>query len=81
MRMINDRLLVEKDQPIVTTESGIFIKPAPQYVGTVLMAGPNAKYAKEGCRVKYFPHCGTEITFQGKECVILKEKDEIYLVL
>ncbi|MEO7172180.1 co-chaperone GroES, partial [Flavobacterium sp.] len=90
---IADRVVVEAAPAEEKTASGIYIpdtaKEKPQQ-GTVVAVGPG-KYAeltgnlvplsvKVGDVVLYGKYGGTEITFEGKEYLIMRETD-LYAVL
>jgi chaperonin GroES len=82
-----DRVLVEPAPAEEKTLSGIIIpetaKEKPQK-GTVVAVGKGKKeepmIVKEGDQVLYGKYSGTQITFEGKEYLIMKESD-IYAVL
>ncbi|AMQ00739.1 molecular chaperone GroES [Pedobacter lusitanus] len=93
IKPIADRVVVEAAPAEEKTASGIYIpdtaKEKPQQ-GTVVAVGPG-KYAeltgnlvplsvKVGDVVLYGKYGGTEITFEGKEYLIMRETD-LYAVL
>ena len=93
IKPIADRVVVEAAPAEEKTASGIYIpdtaKEKPQQ-GTVVAVGPG-KYAeltgnlvplsvKVGDVVLYGKYGGTEITFEGKEYLIMRESD-LYAVL
>ncbi|RAJ21997.1 co-chaperone GroES [Pedobacter cryoconitis] len=93
IKPIADRVVVEAAPAEEKTASGIYIpdtaKEKPQQ-GTVVAVGPG-KYAeltgnlvplsvKIGDVVLYGKYGGTEITFEGKEYLIMRETD-LYAVL
>ncbi len=93
IKPIADRVVVEAAPAEENTASGIYIpdtaKEKPQQ-GTVVAVGPG-KYAeltgnlvplsvKVGDVVLYGKYGGTEITFEGKEYLIMRETD-LYAVL
>jgi chaperonin GroES len=87
IRPIADRVVVEAAPAEEKTASGIYIpdtaKEKPQN-GTVVAVG-NGKVdepmtVKVGDQVIYGKYSGTEITYEGKEYLIMKESD-IYAVL
>lgn len=93
MRPLNDRVIVEADPVVTKTASGIIIPDSatetPQ-VGTVIAVGAGF-YSPElqrripldvtvGKRVLYGKYAGTEISFDGKDYLIMKESD-IYAIL
>ncbi len=87
IKPIADRVVVEAAPAEEKTASGIYIpdtaKEKPQN-GTVVAVG-NGKVdepmtVKVGDQVIYGKYSGTEITYDGKEYLIMKESD-IYAVL
>jgi chaperonin GroES len=93
IKPIADRVVVEAAPAEEKTASGIYIpdtaKEKPQQ-GTVVAVGPG-KYAEQtgnlvplsvkvGDVVLYGKYGGTEITFEGKEYLIMRETD-LYAVL
>ena len=93
IKPIADRVVVEAAPAEEKTASGIYIpdtaKEKPQQ-GTVVAVGPG-KYAEQtgnlvplsvkvGDVVLYGKYGGTEITFEGKEYLIMRESD-LYAVL
>ncbi len=87
IKPIADRVVVEAAAAEEKTASGIYIpdtaKEKPQN-GTVVAVG-NGKVdepmtVKVGDQVIYGKYSGTEITYEGKEYLIMKESD-IYAVL
>lgn len=93
IKPIADRVVIEAAPAEEKTASGIYIpdtaKEKPQQ-GTVVAVGPG-KYAeatgnliplnvKAGDVVLYGKYGGTEITFEGKEYLIMRESD-LYAIL
>jgi chaperonin GroES len=93
IKPIADRVVVEAAPAEEKTASGIYIpdtaKEKPQQ-GTVVAVGPG-KFAestgnliplsvKTGDQVLYGKYGGTEITYEGKEYLIMRETD-LYAVL
>lgn len=83
-----DRIVVQADPPEEKTSSGIYIpetaKEKPQR-GTVVSVG-EGRYAqttgnlipmtvKVGDHILYGKHIGTEITYNGKEYLLMREPD------
>lgn len=87
IKPIADRVVVEAAPAEEKTASGIYIpdtaKEKPQS-GTVVAVGNGKKdepmTVKVGDQVLYGKYSGTEITYEGKEYLIMKESD-IYAVL
>ncbi len=82
IRPLSDRVLVEPKEAETKTAAGIYIpdtaKEKPQQ-GTVLAAGPGKKdepmEVKEGDSVLYGKYAGTEVTYEGKTYLIMKQSD------
>ncbi len=82
IRPLSDRVLVEPKEAETKTAAGIYIpdtaKEKPQQ-GTVLAAGPGKKdepmEVKEGDSVLYGKYAGTEVTYEGKTYLIMKQTD------
>ena len=74
--------MVEPKEAETKTAAGIYIpdtaKEKPQQ-GTVLAAGPGKKdepmEVKEGDSVLYGKYAGTEVTYEGKTYLIMKQTD------
>lgn len=87
IKPIGDRVVVEAAPAEEKTASGIIIpdtaKEKPQR-GTVVAVGDGKKdeplTVKAGDQVLYGKYAGTEITYDGKEYLIMRESD-IYAVL
>ena len=87
IKPIADRVVVEAAPAEEKTASGIYIpdtaKEKPQR-GTVVAVGDGKKdeplTVKVGDQVFYGKYAGTEITYDGKEYLIMRESD-IYAVL
>ena len=79
---MSDRVLVEPKEAETKTAAGIYIpdtaKEKPQQ-GTVLAAGPGKKdepmEVKVGDSVLYGKYAGTEVTYEGKTYLIMKQSD------
>jgi len=75
-----NRVLVEREEEVTTTASGIIIpdnaKEKPLQ-GKVLAVGPDAKEEgiNEGDVVVFGKYAGNEITLEGKEYLILNSDD------
>ena len=82
-----DRVIIEPVAAEQKTASGIFIpdtaKEKPQR-GTVVAVGDGKKEepitVKVGDEVLYGKYAGTEITYEGKEYLIMRESD-IYAII
>ena len=87
IKPIGDRVVVEAAPPETKTASGIYIPETAQekpQKGTVVAVGEGKKdeplTVKAGDQVLYGKYAGTEITYEGKEYLIMRESD-IYAVL
>lgn len=87
IKPLADRVLVEPAQAEEKTAGGIIIpdtaKEKPQK-GTVVAAGPGKKdepiTVKIGDKVLYTKYAGTEITYEGKSYLIMRESDIVAIV-
>ncbi len=87
IKPLADRVLVEPASAEVKTAGGIIIpdtaKEKPQK-GTVIAVGPGTTdekmTVKIGDTVLYGKYSGTEISFEGKNYLIMKESD-IYAII
>lgn len=82
IRPLSDRVLVEPQEAQTKTASGIFIPDSAQekpQQGKVIAAGPGKKdepmEVKEGDVVLYGKYAGTEVTFEDKKYLIVKQSD------
>lgn len=82
IKPLADRVLVEPMEAETKTAGGLFIpdtaKEKPQQ-GTVIAAGPGKKdepmEVKVGDIVLYGKYSGTEVSFEGKKYLIMKQSD------
>lgn len=82
IKPLSDRVLVEPHEAETKTASGIYIpdsaKEKPQQ-GTVIAVGPGKKdepmELKPGDAVIYGKYAGTEVTFEDKKYLIVKQSD------
>lgn len=82
IRPLSDRVLVEPQEAQTKTASGIYIPDSAQekpQQGKVIAAGPGKKdepmEVKEGDVVLYGKYAGTEVTFEDKKYLIVKQSD------
>lgn len=82
-----DRVLIEPDAAETKTSSGIIIPDTAKekpHRGTVLAVGTGKKdepmTVKKGDKVLYGKYSGTEIQYDGKDLLIMKESD-IYAIV
>lgn len=87
IKPLADRVLVEPAAAEVKTASGIIIPDSAQekpQKGTVVAVGPGKKdeptTVKVGDTVLYGKYSGTEISYEGKDFLIMKEAD-IFAIL
>ncbi len=84
---LSDRVLVEPTPAETKTASGIIIpdtaKEKPQE-GTVVAVGPGKKdeamTVSVGDKVLYGKYSGTELKFEGKDYLIIKEADLLGII-
>lgn len=86
MRVLGNKILVEKIQPKSQTDSGIFIptKNQKNNEGIVLAIGDKAQFVKVGDKVRYYQNAGVYIEHEGKDCLFLKcnkENSEVEIIL
>ena len=82
IKPLADRVLIEPKEAETKTAAGIYIpdtaKEKPQQ-GTVVAAGPGKKdepmEVKAGDQVIHGKYAGTEVTFEDKKYLIVKQSD------
>lgn len=87
IKPLADRVLVEPAPAEEKTVGGIIIpdtaKEKPQR-GTVVSAGPGKKdepmTVKVGDKVLYGKYAGTELSFEGKDYLIMRESDIVAII-
>ena len=87
LKPLADRVLIEPKEAETKTEAGLYIpdtaKEKPQQ-GTVVAAGPGKKdepmEVKVGDQVIYGKYAGTEVTFEDKKYLIVKQSDILAIV-
>lgn len=79
--LVNDDRVVLKPEPKEKTTAGGLIIPDnvahKTTKGEVLRAGKVCKWAKEGVKVLFGNSAGTEVSFMGKDYVVVREADLI----
>jgi chaperonin GroES len=82
VRLTGDRLVVQlPENGERTSASGLLIPatavPAPRRLSwaDVKLVGPDVRVAKQGDRVLFLPSSGLEVELEGKELVLLRERD------
>lgn len=87
LKPLADRVLIEPKEAETKTAAGLYIpdtaKEKPQQ-GTVVAAGPGKKdepmEVKVGDQVIYGKYVGTEVTFEDKKYLIVKQSDILAIV-
>ena len=82
VRLTGDRIVVEHPEAGErTSHGGLLIPataiPAPKRCvwGEVLLVGPDVRAARAGDRILYLPQAGLEVELDGRECLLLRERD------
>jgi chaperonin GroES len=82
LRLTGDRIVVEHPEAGErTSRGGLLIPatavPAPKRCvwGEVLLVGPDVRAARSGDRILYLPQAGLEVELDGRECLLLRERD------
>ena len=82
IRLTGDRIVVENpDEGERTSRGGLLIPataaPAPKRCvwGEVLLVGPDVRTARTGDRILYLPQAGLEVELDGRDCLLLRERD------
>jgi chaperonin GroES len=82
IRLNGDRIVVENpDSGERTSRGGLLIPataaPAPKRCvwGEVLLVGPDVRSATAGDRILYLPQAGLEVELDGRDCLLLRERD------
>ena len=87
IKPLADRVVVEPKEAETKTASGLYIpdtaKEKPQQ-GTVIAVGPGTKdvemEVKVGDVVLYGKYAGTEVSFEGKKYLIMKQSDILAVI-
>lgn len=87
IKPLADRVVIEPKEAETKTASGLYIpdtaKEKPQQ-GTVIAAGPGTKdvemEVKVGDVVLYGKYAGTEVTFEDKKYLIMKQSDILAII-
>ena len=87
IRPLADRVVVEPKEAETKTASGLYIpdtaKEKPQQ-GTVIAVGPGTKdvemEVKVGDVVLYGKYAGTEVSFEDKKYLIMKQSDILAII-
>lgn len=87
IKPLADRVVIEPQEAMTKTASGLFIpdtaKEKPQQ-GVIVAAGPGKKdepmEVKVGDMVLYGKYAGTEVTFDDKKYLIVKQSDILAII-
>ena len=77
IKPLADRVVAKKDAATSTTASGILLgssKEKPN-TATIESVGPDVKNLKKGDRIIYREYSATELKYEGKDYLIIKEED------
>lgn len=87
IKPLSDRVLIEPNPTEEKTASGLFIPETAKekpLVGKVVAVGPGTSEVKMevtvGCSVLYGKYAGTEINFEGKDYLIMRQSDLLAIV-
>jgi len=83
-KLIRNKILVEIAPAETQTAAGIFLPGVAvqnKLEGKVLTIGPKVTSVKEGDTIRYYDHCGSSVTHNGKDCLILNELNDVIAVL
>ncbi len=87
MKPINDRVVVEPAKAEEKTASGIILPDGAKekpHQGKVIAVGPgkdgNKMTVKKGDTVLYGKYAGQEITYKGKDYLIMREDDILVII-
>ena len=77
IKPLADRVVAKKDAATSTTASGILLGEAKEKpnTATIESVGPDVKTLKQGDRVIYREYSATELKYEGKDYLIIKEED------
>ena len=87
LKPLADRVLIEPKEAETKTAAGLYIPDTAKekpLQGTVVAAGPGKKdepmEVKVGDQVIYGKYAGTEVTFEDKKYLIVKQSDILAIV-
>ena len=77
IKPLADRVVAKKDAATSTTASGILLGEAKEKpnTATIESVGPDVKSVKKGDRILYREYSATELKYDGKDYLIVKEGD------
>lgn len=81
-RLPGKKVLIALTDPTETTAAGLIIpvKKRVDNEGVVVMKGPDAKAITPGDKIRFYKGCGTRISYQEKNYLILNI-DELEVIL
>lgn len=87
IKPLSDRVLIEPKEAEEKTAGGLYIPDTAKekpLAGKVVAVGPGtaevAMEVKTGDMVLYGKYAGTEITFEGKKFIIMKQSDLLAII-
>ena len=82
IKPLADRVVAKKDAATSTTASGILLGEAKEKpnTATVESIGPDVKNIKKGDRILYREYSATELKYDGKDYLIVKEEDVLAIL-
>lgn len=82
MRPLGDRVLVNPVKAEDTKKGIILVDTQKrQDTGKVILIGVKSKTIKEGDMVQFYPNAGIKIHYNGMDCLLLSEANEVIAVL
>ena len=77
IKPLADRIVAKKDAATSTTASGILLGEAKEKpnTATIESVGPDVKSVKKGDRILYREYSATDLKYDGKDYLIVKEED------
>ena len=77
IKPLADRIVAKKDAATSTTASGILLGEAKEKpnTATIESVGPDVKSVKKGDRILYREYSATELKYDGRDYLIVKEED------
>lgn len=84
MKLLKDRILVKMNPTQIENAAGIILPISfhEKNTGVVVLIGPEVEEIKVGDKVKKFNDViGAEIVYEGEKVLILRESEDIDLIL
>ncbi len=77
IKPLADRVVAKKDAATSTTTSGILLGEAKEKPTTAVVesVGPDVKAVKKGDHIIYREYSATEVKYDSKDYLIIKEED------